>query len=57
MKPSVICEKKEKIHEVFDYAKDAMTQAAADLRINGQYERLGAECGFGTPLGLEEALT
>ena len=29
----------------------------ADLQANGQYEQLGAECGFGAPLSLEEALT
>ena len=29
----------------------------SDLETGGQYERLGAECGFGAPLSLEEALT
>ena len=29
----------------------------SDLETGGQYERLGAECGFGAPLSLAEALT
>lgn len=28
----------------------------ADLQLDGQFELLGAECGFGRPLTLEEAL-
>ena len=30
---------------------------AADLGVNGQYEELGYECGFGRPLTLDEALS
>jgi len=28
----------------------------SDLQTGGSYERLGAECGFGTPLTLDQAL-
>jgi len=37
----------ERLHEIQD----------SDLQTGGGYERLGAECGFGTPLTLDQALT
>jgi len=37
----------ERVHEIQE----------SELQTGGQYELLGAECGFGQPLTLEEALT